>query len=53
LAIDRDCGRFEWTVLDWNESAIEFYRRQGAEVLPEWRICRVTGDALERMALSS
>jgi len=53
LTAERGCGRFEWTVLDWNESAIEFYRRQGAEVLPEWRICRVTGDALERMALSS
>lgn len=53
LATERGCGRFEWTVLDWNESAIEFYRRQGADVLPEWRICRVTGDALQRMALSS
>jgi hypothetical protein len=50
LALERRCGRFEWTVLDWNTSAIEFYRRQGADVLPDWRICRVTGEALERMA---
>jgi GNAT superfamily N-acetyltransferase len=50
LALERGCGRFEWTVLDWNTSAIEFYRRQGADVLPDWRICRVTGDALERLA---
>lgn len=50
LALERGCGRFEWTVLDWNTSAIEFYRRQGADVLPDWRICRVTGDALQRMA---
>ena len=53
LAVERGYGRFEWTVLDWNESAIAFYRRQGAEILPEWRICRVTGDALERLARSS
>lgn len=53
LALERGCGRFEWTVLDWNESAIEFYRRQGAEVLPQWRICRVTGEVLAQMASSS
>jgi GNAT superfamily N-acetyltransferase len=47
LAIDRGCGRFEWSVLDWNQSAIDFYQRMGATVLPDWRICRVTGDALE------
>ncbi len=40
------CGRFEWTVLDWNESAQAFYRSLGAEVLPEWRICRLEGDKL-------
>ena len=48
LAVERDYGRFEWTVLDWNENAIRFYERMGATVMPEWRICRVTGDALER-----
>jgi GNAT superfamily N-acetyltransferase len=46
LAVERGCGRFEWTVLDWNESAIRFYERMGAKVLPDWRICRMTGDAL-------
>ena len=45
-AVRRGCGRFEWSVLDWNESAIGFYERMGATVMPEWRICRVTGDAL-------
>jgi hypothetical protein len=40
----------EWAVLDWNESAIGFYRRLGAEMLDDWRICRLTGDALDRAA---
>jgi GNAT superfamily N-acetyltransferase len=44
----RGCGRFEWTVLDWNRPAIEFYESLGAKVLPDWRVCRLTGDALER-----
>jgi GNAT superfamily N-acetyltransferase len=48
IALERDYGRFEWSVLDWNENAIRFYERMGATVMPEWRICRVTGDALER-----
>jgi len=46
LARQRDCGRFEWSVLDWNVDAIRFYERMGASLLPEWRICRVTGEAL-------
>lgn len=46
LALRRGCGRFEWSVLDWNEHAIRFYQRMGATVMPDWRICRVTGDAL-------
>jgi GNAT superfamily N-acetyltransferase len=46
LAVERGCGRFEWCVLDWNENAIRFYQRMGATVMPDWRICRVTGDAL-------
>ena len=50
IAVERDCGRLEWCVLDWNESAIGFYKRMGATVLPDWRICRVTGDALSHMA---
>jgi len=47
LALERDCGRFEWAVLDWNASAIRFYQAMGATVLPDWRICRVTGEALQ------
>jgi GNAT superfamily N-acetyltransferase len=50
LAQERGCGRFEWSVLDWNENAIRFYERMGATVMPDWRICRVTGGALERLA---
>ena len=46
LAVERGYGRFEWSVLDWNANAIAFYERMGASVLPDWRICRVTGDAL-------
>jgi GNAT superfamily N-acetyltransferase len=49
LAVERECGRFEWSVLDWNENAIRFYESMGATVMPEWRICRVTGPALEHM----
>jgi GNAT superfamily N-acetyltransferase len=47
LAVQRGCGRFEWSVLDWNERAIRFYEQMGATVMPDWRICRVTGAALE------
>jgi GNAT superfamily N-acetyltransferase len=50
LAHERGCGRFEWAVLDWNTSAIAFYEGLGAKVLPDWRIARVTGEALERLA---
>jgi GNAT superfamily N-acetyltransferase len=46
LANARGYGRFEWSVLDWNVDAIRFYERMGATLLPEWRICRVTGAAL-------
>jgi GNAT superfamily N-acetyltransferase len=50
LAVEQGCGRLEWSVLDWNESAIGFYRRMGATVLPDWRICRVTGESLIHLA---
>jgi GNAT superfamily N-acetyltransferase len=46
LANQRGYGRFEWSVLDWNVDAIRFYERMGATLLPEWRICRVSGGAL-------
>ena len=50
LAVERGYGRFEWCVLDWNENAIRFYEKMGAELLPQWRLCRVTGAALQRFA---
>ncbi|MEM5435317.1 GNAT family N-acetyltransferase [Paraburkholderia diazotrophica] len=53
LAVERQCGRFEWSVLDWNQPAIDFYQKMGATVLPDWRIVRVTGDALEQLASSA
>ena len=50
LAVERGCGRLEWSVLDWNEPAIAFYRRMGASVLEDWRICRVTLESLTQLA---
>lgn len=50
LAVQRGCGRYEWSVLDWNTPAIDFYKSIGADLLPDWRICRMTGDALTRFA---
>ena len=50
IAVERECGRFEWSVLDWNEPAIQFYKSMGADVMPDWRICRLTGDTLTAMA---
>nr|WP_299492478.1 GNAT family N-acetyltransferase [Acaryochloris sp. IP29b_bin.137] len=50
LVSERNYGRLEWSVLDWNESAIAFYETLGAIVLPDWRICRVTGTALITLA---
>jgi len=49
-AIDRGCARFEWSVLDWNERAIDFYRKLGAVPMDDWTVYRVSGDALERLA---
>jgi GNAT superfamily N-acetyltransferase len=50
LAVERGCGRVEWSVLGWNQPAIGFYQRLGAEIMDEWRICRLTGEALARAA---
>lgn len=50
IAAENRCARLEWIVLDWNTSAIEFYKRLGADVLPEWRICRVHESHLPRLA---
>ena len=50
IALDRGCTRFEWSVLDWNERAIAFYRSVGAEAMDEWTVNRVSGDALTKLA---
>ena len=50
ITVERDYGRFEWTVLDWNEPAIGFYKKLGAVPLDGWTIFRVSGEALTRMA---
>ena len=46
LAVERGCGRLDWSVLDWNENAIGFYKKLGARIMEDWRTCRVTGEAL-------
>ncbi len=53
LAIERGCGRVEWSVLDWNESAIAFYRALGAEPVDGWTVYRVTGDAMAALAATT
>jgi GNAT superfamily N-acetyltransferase len=50
IAKDQDCGRMEWSVLTWNQPSIDFYHRLGAVTLEDWRIFRLTGEALERLA---
>jgi len=50
LAVERGCGRLEWSVLDWNEPAIGFYKKLGAKPMDEWTVFRVTGDALQQLA---
>jgi GNAT superfamily N-acetyltransferase len=50
LANQRGCGRMEWSVLDWNQPAIDFYESLGAQRKTEWTICRLTGPALARYA---
>jgi GNAT superfamily N-acetyltransferase len=47
IAKERDCGRIEWAVLDWNTSAIEFYKSMGAVLMDDWKICRLTEDKFE------
>ncbi len=50
IARDRECGRMEWSVLDWNEPAIRLYKSLGAVAMEEWTVFRLTGDALLRLA---
>lgn len=50
VAVNRRCARLQWDVLDWNQPAIDFYRSRGAVMLESWRIMRVTGPALRKLA---
>jgi GNAT superfamily N-acetyltransferase len=53
IAVDENCGRFQWQVLDWNQPAIDFYESLGAKVMKEWLTMRVEGDALKKLAASA
>ncbi|MEZ5274759.1 MAG: GNAT family N-acetyltransferase [Opitutaceae bacterium] len=53
LAIERGCGRFEWSVLDWNQPSIDFYRGLGARPMEDWTVFRLDGDALEALGRST
>lgn len=50
IAVERDCGRFEWWCLDWNKPSIDFYRSLGAEAMDEWTVFRLSGEALKNLA---
>ena len=50
IAIENNCGRYQWQVLDWNEPAIEFYKSLGAEIMKEWLTMRVEGEGLKKLA---
>jgi GNAT superfamily N-acetyltransferase len=52
VAIERQCGRLEWSVLDWNEPAVNFYKKIGAVPMHEWTVFRLTGENLARFAVS-
>jgi len=53
VAVARGCPRLDWQVLDWNTSAIGFYERQGAQLLTDWRVCRLDGEALAACAAAA
>jgi len=50
IAVERDCGRFEWAVLAWNEPAIQFYKSIGGEIQPDYRLCRMSEDGIKKLA---
>ncbi len=50
ISVERNCGRLEWSVLDWNQLAIDFYKRIGARALDDWTVFRLTGEALDDLA---
>lgn len=51
IALERQCGRFECSVIDWNQRAIDVYTKMGATVLPDWRVVRITDEALAQLAV--
>jgi GNAT superfamily N-acetyltransferase len=51
IAIELNCGRLEWWVLDWNKPAIDFYQSLGAKPMDQWTVNRITGDALDKLAV--
>lgn len=53
LCIERKCGRLEWSCLDWNKPSIEFYKKMGAVPMDEWTVYRITGNALNELAIKS
>jgi GNAT superfamily N-acetyltransferase len=53
IAVERNCGRMEWNCLNWNKPSIDFYKNQGANSLDEWRIFRITGDGIKKLADAS
>ena len=53
IAVERGCGRMEWTVLDWNEPSIRFYESLGARQMKEWQIFRLTGESLAKLGAPS
>ena len=53
IAVERNYGRMEWSVLDWNESAIGFYQKFGARTMDDWKLCRLTGEALQTLATNN
>jgi RimJ/RimL family protein N-acetyltransferase len=53
LAQQRQCGRFEWRVLDWNKPSIDFYRSLGASILPEWHLVRLTDGEFTKLAAAA
>jgi len=53
MTIDRDCGRLDWSVLDWNEQAIDFYLSTGAQLMEDWKVYRLTGKELSSLASRS
>jgi len=50
IGAERNCGRFEWTALNWNENALEFYRKLGAQAMEEWVLLRMNAEGMRRLA---